>query len=158
MCRTIIEQLDGCNMAVILGSRTYGKKTDCIFSTHEELLFIRNENKPFFLVKMCSEFAEAHARFHLPKNIAYYQWMPDLDSTIKVPDDLVKQIVAKYAAVAPKAGKAPPPAVKPKPASGDHGLQTTMPGSGGHGLLSTIPGRQPATASHESVSARCSGF
>ena len=48
----VVDGLDGCELAVLLGTKTYGTKT-VSFSTYEEMEFVIAEGKPFFLVKMC---------------------------------------------------------------------------------------------------------
>lgn len=72
----IIHALHDCHLVVILGTETYGKKTDTSFSTFEELRYICDRHKPFFLVKMCEEFLERETLFRLTNDIAYYPWRP----------------------------------------------------------------------------------
>lgn len=92
----IIQALDGCKMAVILGTKSYGKDTKIGFSTSDELVFIKDQRKPFFLVKMCDAFEDPVTQFRLPQNILYHPWQPNLDNpNIHVPTDLVDGIVAK---------------------------------------------------------------
>jgi len=54
--------LANAKMAIIMGSKTYGKKTESNFSTFEEMQFILSENKPLFLLKMCEEWEEPQTR------------------------------------------------------------------------------------------------
>ena len=63
-------------MVVIMGSKTYGKETASRYSTFQELRFIDDERKPFFLIKMCDKFEEPETRFRLNDSIAYINWMP----------------------------------------------------------------------------------
>ncbi|EGD81912.1 hypothetical protein PTSG_02597 [Salpingoeca rosetta] len=92
----VIRALHGCRMAVILGTRTYGKRTATKFSTFEELRYIVNRSKPFFLVKMCDDFAEPEAQFRLSEDISYFPWTPDEGAPhVEVPAALVDEIVAK---------------------------------------------------------------
>eukprot|EP00043_Microstomoeca_roanoka_P008635 m.83028 g.83028 ORF g.83028 m.83028 type:complete len:201 (+) comp14327_c0_seq4:464-1066(+) len=93
----IVYNIDKAKLVVIMGTKTYGQKTDAAFSTHEELKFLVNENKERFLVKMCDRFEDALARFHLGSNISYHLWMPRSEAEQRsVPADLVEAIVAKY--------------------------------------------------------------
>ena len=91
---TVMDQLHGCRMVIVMGTATYGKKTAAKFSTFEELRFIIDENKPFFLIKMCDAFKEHKTRFWLPSTVSYYMWQPDMDNVV-VPAALVKDILAK---------------------------------------------------------------
>ena len=55
--------LANAKMAIIMGSKTYGKKTENNnFSTYNEMQFILSENKPMFLLKMCEEWEEPQTR------------------------------------------------------------------------------------------------
>jgi hypothetical protein len=92
--------LDAARMVLIFGTETYGKGT-VNFSTKEELQFIMDEKKPFFLIKMCDRFAESRTRLVLSKAVAYFLWMP----TDPMPSNLIPEILAKYedAVLNPKA-------------------------------------------------------
>eukprot|EP01038_Epipyxis_sp_PR26KG_P012443 gene12443-16689_t len=90
IAREIISALDGCKLAIIMGTRTYGKDTGNGFSTFEELRFIKKE-KPYFLVKMCEMFEEPETRFRLDDSISYYQWYPGSP----IPSDLISKILQK---------------------------------------------------------------
>lgn len=113
--RSVIHALSNCKLAVILGTRTYGAKTLSGFSTNEELRYIINEKKPYFLAKMCDTFDEPETRFRLPPEISYYKWQPNGSQRSRVPSDLVEQIVRRLAAVgtdrpSPRVSAAPSPA------------------------------------------------
>jgi hypothetical protein len=95
IAREIVNALHGCQLAIIMGTKTYGKDTGAGFSTFEELRFIINERKPFFLVKMCERFEEHETRFRLDSSVAYYQWPPGHP----LPADLVPKIVEKLSSV-----------------------------------------------------------
>lgn len=89
----IIAALDTCKLVVILATRTYGAKTASTFSTYEELNYIVEQRKPYFLVKMCEQYAEARTRFHLPSHISYYPWLPRSEAErLDVPQQLVDNI------------------------------------------------------------------
>ncbi|EGD78215.1 hypothetical protein PTSG_12838 [Salpingoeca rosetta] len=105
----IITALTDCDLAVIMGTKTYGKKTASKFSTFEELRFIINEEKPYFLIKMCDEFQVKQTRFRLPADISYFLWNPDCGTPahgtattprrLAPPAELVPQILKKLGAV-----------------------------------------------------------
>jgi hypothetical protein len=78
-----------------MGTRTYGKDTGAGFSTFEELRFIKNEPKPFFLVKMCERFEEAETRFRLDPSVAYFQWLPGQPMS----GDLVPQVLERLSSL-----------------------------------------------------------
>lgn len=110
--RSVIHALTHCDLAIILGTPTYGAMTESGFSTYEELRHIMNENKPFFLVKMCSRFQEAETRFRLPAEISYYPWQPVGESRQHAPSMLVDAIVERLAEVQGH-GSARTPAPRP---------------------------------------------
>ncbi len=90
----IIDALENCQLAIIMGSLTYGQKTSSKFSTFEELQFIRNE-KPYFLIKMCDKFELGKTRFKIPESISYVQWPPGT----AIPDTVVPGIIQKLASI-----------------------------------------------------------
>ena len=90
----VVSALHGCKLAVIMGTATYGKDTGCPFGTKQELQFIVNQKKPFFLVKLCDTFQEANAVFSLGDHIAHYPWRPSTEAEKQVPPaDMLDQIV-----------------------------------------------------------------
>jgi WD40 repeat protein len=89
--REIVHALHGCQLAIIMGTKSYGKDTGAGFSTFEELRYIHEQRKPFFLVKMCDIFEEHETIFCLPKSVAYFQW----PAGHPMPDDLVPKIIEK---------------------------------------------------------------
>ncbi len=95
IAKVVMKAIDQCELVVIFGTSTYGKETDCSFSTAQELRYIVDHEKPFFLIKMCEMFLEPAAKFHLPPSIAYYQW----DERVDPSDDLVRKIVTRLAAI-----------------------------------------------------------
>eukprot|EP00730_Choanoeca_flexa_P014310 TRINITY_DN6215_c0_g1_i2.p1 TRINITY_DN6215_c0_g1~~TRINITY_DN6215_c0_g1_i2.p1 ORF type:complete len:305 (+),score=20.04 TRINITY_DN6215_c0_g1_i2:258-1172(+) len=98
LMKHIATNLSECRLAVILGTRTYGKDTGVGFSTYEELHFIQTEKKPKFLVKMCDKFEEATVRFVFGAHIKYYLWQPQSEAEQRqVPEDLVDEIIDKLA-------------------------------------------------------------
>lgn len=81
-------------LVVIFGTRDYGTKTTINYSTHNELTFVINERKPFFLIKMCGEFDDSTTRFRLPSSIKYDEW----NIGQPVPDGLLEKIIQKFIA------------------------------------------------------------
>lgn len=88
----VIESLDKCKMAVLFATADYGEKGTVDFSTKEELEFIKAENKPFFLIKMCEKYDSPITRFSLPPSISYIYWRVG----DPLPSDLVAQVIARY--------------------------------------------------------------
>lgn len=92
--RAIIQALSECRMVVVLGTRTYGKQTKASYSTYQELRYIMEERKPFFLIKMCNAFTEHAARFHLTGTTQHHPWGQFQDGHRIYPsNDLVDAIV-----------------------------------------------------------------
>lgn len=89
--------LTHCKLVVILGTKTFGKRTGSDFGTLEELRYFLIEvilKKPFFLVKMCDTFEdleEAETFFRLPSSISYYfPWQPTTEAERgRLPNSLV---------------------------------------------------------------------
>jgi hypothetical protein len=94
IAREIVNALHGCQLAIIMGTKTYGKDTGAGFSTFEELRFI-HKKKPFFLVKMCDVFEEPETVFRLDDSVSYFQWTPGHP----LPADIVTKIVEKLSSV-----------------------------------------------------------
>ena len=90
---TIAHAIHDCQLVVIFGTATYGRKTESSFSTFEELKYVKDYNKPFFLIKMCSEFEEPTTKFYLPPSVSYYQWSGQVD------DALVRAVETKFRSV-----------------------------------------------------------
>lgn len=99
----IINAISKCELVVIFGTSTYGRKTDSSCSTYQELRYIMDKKKPYFLVKMCDEFLESYADFHLTSSISYYIWKSELSTSINsdgtvscsVPAELIQRIISK---------------------------------------------------------------
>lgn len=65
--RDNVEQhLNGAKMVVIFATDDYGEQTQSVFSSHDELAFIKAAKKPVFLIKMCDEFTVETAKSSLP--------------------------------------------------------------------------------------------
>eukprot|EP01040_Poterioochromonas_malhamensis_P013606 gene13606-14991_t len=88
--REIVNALNKCHLAIIMGTRTYGQDTRVGFSTFEELRFICKE-KPFFLIKMCDKFEEPETRFSLHHSVSWFPWTPGSP----IPKDLISKIIEK---------------------------------------------------------------
>jgi WD40 repeat protein len=95
IAREIVNALHGCQLAIIMGTRTYGKDTGVGYSTFEELRFIKDDRKLFFLVKMCERFEEPETRFRLDSSVSYFQWFPGRP----LPEDLVPKILEKLSSI-----------------------------------------------------------
>jgi hypothetical protein len=95
ICREVVNALHGCQLAIIMGTRTYGKDTGAGFSTFEELRFIHGQKKPFFLIKMCERFEEPETTFRLDSSVSYFQWF----SGRPMPNDLVPKILEKLTSI-----------------------------------------------------------
>jgi fibronectin type 3 domain-containing protein len=89
----ISHAIEDCELAVIMGSETFGEKTDGYFSTLDELKAIKSEEKPIFLIKMCERFRYAETRYCFPKSFLYFLWQPHTN----MPNDLVDSILDKIA-------------------------------------------------------------
>mmetsp|Transcript_15281 Transcript_15281/g.23011 ORF Transcript_15281/g.23011 Transcript_15281/m.23011 type:complete len:1048 (-) Transcript_15281:291-3434(-) len=83
--------LDAAKLVLIFGTETYGKGT-VSFSTKEELQFVMDEKKPFFLLKMCDRFAESRTRLSLPNSVAYFPW----PAGTPMPENLPAELMASY--------------------------------------------------------------
>lgn len=102
---TITDALHHSSLVVILGTATYGRPTTSPYSTLQELKFVVDEKKPFYLVKMCEEFLENAAKFHLTRSVAYYSWSPTTaqrHEEVDVPKELIDRIVKRYLQARPR--------------------------------------------------------
>jgi hypothetical protein len=91
--RIISTALANAKMAIIMGSETYGKKTESNFSTYEEMHFILSEKKPMFLLKMCEEWEEPQTRLMMVSR-KFKRWNG------QVTQALVDEILTRYDAIA----------------------------------------------------------
>jgi hypothetical protein len=89
---TIVKGLSTCDLVVILGTRTYGKDTGVAFCTKNELDFIIDRKKPFFLIKMCDVFEEDVTCFHLPSHISHHRWDPGTPAPLGLIESIVKKL------------------------------------------------------------------
>ncbi|CAE7660400.1 NXNL2, partial [Symbiodinium microadriaticum] len=87
----VAEKLNSAKMVLIFGTETYGTGT-VNFSTKEELQFLMDEKKPFFLIKMCEKFSVARTRLSLSNAVSYVKWNPG----DPVPDNLISEIANKF--------------------------------------------------------------
>jgi TIR domain len=85
----IVDEIDSADLFVALGTETYGKKTDCIYSTRHQLIYAISNSKPLFHVRMCDRLQESIARFLLPQTLRGY-YCQGCDRF--APDDLVTEI------------------------------------------------------------------
>ena len=61
-------------MFIVFGSKTYGFRTASKCSTYQELNFIIDEKRPFFLFKMCDAYEVATTKLTLNRDVAYEEW------------------------------------------------------------------------------------
>jgi hypothetical protein len=87
----IVNALRNCQLAIIMGTKTYGKDTGIGYSTFEELRYIHEQRKPFFLVKMCNRFEVEETIFRMGNSVSYFLWLP----VCPMPGDLVPKILEK---------------------------------------------------------------
>lgn len=85
---SIIEALTESKLTIIMGTKTYGQQGTTKFSSKQELSFIMQEDKPFYLIKMCERFEDAKTRFYLNEDVSYQLWEPGTP----MPDNLVTNI------------------------------------------------------------------
>jgi hypothetical protein len=85
--------LANAKMAIVMGSETYGKKTESNFSTFEEMQFILSEEKPMFLLKMCEEWEEPQTKVMMGSR-KFKRWYG------QVTQALVDEILTRYDAIA----------------------------------------------------------
>ena len=92
IAQTIVKAFHACKMAVIMGTTTYGTNTDAGYSTFEELRLIHDEGKPFFLIKMCKNFAQLETRMRLSKSIMHFEWTPGTPLPATLPQEIVRKL------------------------------------------------------------------
>jgi len=93
IAKAIMLALEHCALVIIMGSKSYGEETNSSYSTYEELRYVMDRCKPYYLIKMCDDFQTPSARFALRRDISYYEWQPPKVDMVMVPDELVKQII-----------------------------------------------------------------
>lgn len=90
----VSEAMDNAKMFIVFGSKTYGFKTDSKCSTYQELSFIFDEKKPFFLFKMCNKYSVSTTKTLLSRGIAYDEWYPF--QNLQLPLASCENIIKKY--------------------------------------------------------------
>lgn len=93
LLQTIASELEHCELVVVMGTSTYGFKTDSHFCTYQELQYIMTQRKPFFLVKMCDRFNVPSTTLQLTNDIAYFPWT----AGTAMPSNIVQSIQQKLA-------------------------------------------------------------
>uniref|UniRef100_A0A7S3GC70 TIR domain-containing protein n=1 Tax=Palpitomonas bilix TaxID=652834 RepID=A0A7S3GC70_9EUKA len=91
----IIDRLNAAKLVIIMGTETYGVPGTNTFSTRQELSFIMQEKKPFFLIKMCDRFQDPYARFKLTDAFGYLLW----EKGTPFPPDLIQKLEEKFSSV-----------------------------------------------------------
>jgi hypothetical protein len=83
--------LKNAKMAIIMGSKTYGKKTESNCSTFEEMHYILRKKKPMFLLKMCEEWEELQTDITMGSHFLSRRWEDG-----QVTQALVDEILTRY--------------------------------------------------------------
>lgn len=99
IARIVADNLCAAELFVVFGTRTYGTETGTPCNTADELAFIKNEKKPYFLIKMCEKFEDSVARMYFTSSVFNYPWMPKDHAVL--PKDLVSRIIEKLRAISP---------------------------------------------------------
>jgi hypothetical protein len=81
-----------CELVVIFGTETYGEKTQSVLSTFEELRFVLDKKRPFFVIKMCSEYKDPFTQIQLTNSVAYFPWEKGTSMPKDLPDRIVKKL------------------------------------------------------------------
>jgi hypothetical protein len=85
--------LCGCKVFVILGTATFGEKTDIGFSTYNELELACDIKKPMFLIKVCDgDFTEPTTLLRLPKAMPFVEWLPYTALPREIVDDICAMV------------------------------------------------------------------
>ena len=91
----IAHALKSCKLAIILATKTYGRKTNALFCTYAEMNYIvGNDRKPYYLVRMIpigEDWAEPLTTMAFPPSIMFKLWIPGEP----MPDDLVTELCTK---------------------------------------------------------------
>eukprot|EP00056_Hartaetosiga_gracilis_P017856 m.8626 g.8626 ORF g.8626 m.8626 type:complete len:878 (-) comp6164_c0_seq1:65-2698(-) len=98
----VIEAMVNAPVAIVLGTKTYGKKNKtALAGTNEQLRFIVRKKKPLCFFKMCDNFEVDETRLYIRMaNIACVPWMVDKElkaSKIEVPQTIADTIFEKLA-------------------------------------------------------------
>mmetsp|Transcript_28719 Transcript_28719/g.73429 ORF Transcript_28719/g.73429 Transcript_28719/m.73429 type:complete len:196 (-) Transcript_28719:114-701(-) len=88
----VVQRLAAAKLVVIMGTKTYGAPGTVNFSTKQELEYILDQEKPFFLIKMCDNFEDEMTKFNLPKSTSYVPW----EKGTPLPAGVVKSLIEKY--------------------------------------------------------------
>jgi len=108
LAAVVAEAIDECDLAVVLGSETYGEKTSGMIDTYKELQFIMSEQKPIFLIKACDRFKNSATRMLLDFNtMTHTEWK--LGS--RMPDGLVEDIMQTLRNIKEPSGQQSSPTV-----------------------------------------------
>ena len=107
--------LANCKLAIILATKTYGRKTNALSCTSVEMNFIvGNDRKEFFLVRMIpigDDWAEPLTTMAFPSSIMFKLWLPGEP----MPDDLMAEVCESLRREGVAVGAEPPQVVVPRP-------------------------------------------
>lgn len=59
----VVEKLNECKVVILFANEDYGVDTGCLFSSRYELLWVLDNKKPFFFIKMCDSFLDNQTSF-----------------------------------------------------------------------------------------------
>lgn len=93
----IAHAISTCRLAVILGSPTYGRRTNGLFCTWSEMNYIIGHSKPYYLVRMVpfdSDWAEVHTSMAFPPSIMQKLWMLGDPMPTEIVDEVVQRLRA----------------------------------------------------------------
>lgn len=94
---TVLNALTNSRFFVIMGSETYGAKTNSKISTYQESQFITDMGPHYYLIQMCDNFEEPHARLQFTHTETMYdRWRYDLHPDQQVPVAILDGICRNY--------------------------------------------------------------
>ncbi|XRB24114.1 SAP domain-containing protein [Pseudoscourfieldia marina] len=87
----IVQNFVAAKLIVVFGSYSYGDPGTSWFGTDKELRWLLKKRKPYFLIKMCTDFKHEWVDLAIPSSVSYEMWEPGTP----LKDDLVDKIVEK---------------------------------------------------------------
>lgn len=81
-------------LVLIIGSEDYGEKTQCGFSSYQELKFVWNAGRPFFVLQLCENFKQPAALFTIGNGAIFsHRYRPVLTATNELDPPLPPSLV-----------------------------------------------------------------
>lgn len=90
--KVVVDNISQATIVVIFGTEDYGEDTGTGYSSYDELTYIRESRKPFFLIKMCENFKYASTQFRLPNSLMAARW----DIGQPVSEEMLEQISRRF--------------------------------------------------------------